>query len=86
MDEIVRRRIECLLESTEEDDLLGGFSSDDNDDNTPTHEPHDQNTDTKQSCLVQGSAIGGPRKEKIWTAKNFLNFPIYPTHHSPHPS
>jgi hypothetical protein len=49
MDEIERRRIECLLESTEDDDLLGGFSSDDNDDNIPTYEPHDQNTDTEQS-------------------------------------
>lgn len=49
MDEIERQRIECLLESTEEDNLLGGFSSDDNDDNTPTHEPHDQYTDTEQS-------------------------------------
>lgn len=49
MDEIERRRIECLLESTEENDLLGGVSSDDNDDNTSTYEPHDENTDTEKS-------------------------------------
>lgn len=62
MDEIERRRIECLLESTEEDDLLGGFSSDDNDNNTPTYEPHDQNTDTEQS-ISSASSIGNISNE-----------------------
>lgn len=62
MDEIERRRIECLLESTEENDLLGGFSSDDNDDNTPTYEPHDENTDTEQS-MSSASSIGNISNE-----------------------
>jgi hypothetical protein len=43
----LRRRIECLLENTEEDDLLEGVSSDENDDSTLIYEPHDQNTDTE---------------------------------------
>lgn len=49
MDEIERRRIEYLLESTEVNDLLGGFSSDDDIDDSQTFELHDENTDTEQS-------------------------------------
>lgn len=55
MDDFERRRIECPLEEcTEEDDLLGGISSDDND-GTPIYEPHDQNTDTEQSMSCASS-------------------------------
>lgn len=52
--EIERRRLQCLLENTEDDDLLGGFSSDDN---TLTYGPHDQNTDTEQ-LMSSASSIG----------------------------
>lgn len=55
MDTIERRWTEYLLESTEKDDLLGGFSCDVNDENLPIYEPHDQNTDTEKSMSSASS-------------------------------
>lgn len=47
--------MECLLKSTEQDDLLRIVSSNNNGDNTPTFEPHDQNMDTEQSMSSSSS-------------------------------
>lgn len=54
MDKIEKQQIECLIENTEENDLLGVVSSDDN---TSTYVPNDQNTYSEQS-IFSASYIG----------------------------